>query len=178
LAPRLSLPRGAATACGYAELVSAQTHPTCDLCWTTWAGIGLGESDHGRAQGATLTADGMALPPIIGQPLDGLDGRKRVADTDGGRLDGDRVWDRAVGPMQFIPATWAQYAVDADGNGVSDPNDIDDAALAAASYLCGDGRDLGSGYGWWAAVLSYNNVQEYADRVIAAEKDYSLRSQA
>ena len=46
-------------------------------------------------------------------------GKFRVwrGDTDGGELDKDTVYDRAVGPMQFIPSTWAVVKVDADGDG-------------------------------------------------------------
>jgi membrane-bound lytic murein transglycosylase B len=156
--------------------VMAQRTPACNLRWTTLAGIGLAESDHGQGERATLGSDGRALPPIIGAPLDGTNGTKRIPDTDQGRLDGDRVWDRAIGPMQFLPSTWVKYAVDADGDGISDPNDIDDSALAAANYLCASGRDLGTGAGWWAAVLAYNDVQAYAQKVFNAANDYGQRS--
>ena len=44
--------------------------------------------------------------------------------------------DRAVGPMQFLPASWARYGADGNGDGVRDPHQLDDAALAAAAYLC------------------------------------------
>ena len=91
-------------------------------------------------------------------------------------LDGDPVYDRAVGPMQFIPTTWRTSATDADGDGTADPNDIDDAALAAAGYLCANNRDLATPEGWWAAVLSYNNVQSYAEQVFATANEYGQRS--
>ena len=58
--------------------------------------------------------------PIIGLPLDGSHGVKRIEDTDDGRLDGDPVFDRAIGPLQFIPTTWEDWASDADGDGVAD----------------------------------------------------------
>ena len=72
---------------------------------------------------------------------------------------GDPVWDHAVGPLQFIPSTWEQWGTDADGDGVADPNDIDDAAGAAVAYLCADGHDLTSGAGWADAVFGYNHDQ-------------------
>ena len=173
---RVGIPPVAIQAYGYAELVLTRTKPECRLTWTTLAAIGLVESNHGRANGATLSPDGAALPPIIGLPLDGTDGRQRIADTDAGRFDGDRIVDRAVGPMQFIPTTWQQSGVDADSDGVKNPNDIDDAALAAGNYLCGNGRDLSTAADWWRAVLSYNEVRPYAQAVFDAANRYGTSS--
>lgn len=161
---------------GYAELVLAQTTPACRLSWTTLAAIGKVESNHGTSNNAILYPDGRAMPSIIGLPLDGKDGRARIPDTDGGNLDNDPVWDRAVGPMQFIPTTWKAYAVDADNDTVRDPNDIDDAALAAANYLCAGGRDLATSEGWWQAVAAYNRPQSYGAAVFAAANTYGTRS--
>lgn len=172
---KVAVPTTALEAYGYAELVTATTQPACKLSWTTLAGIGKIESDHGRAR-ATLSPDGKSLPPIIGAPLDGLGGRDRIADTDAGRLDNDPTWDHAVGPMQFIPATWQLYAIDADRDGVADPNDLDDATLAAARYLCAGGRDLSVPSGWWAAIESYNAVRVYTEDVFRAANDYGQRS--
>ena len=161
---------------GFAQLRAQQTLPGCHLTWTTLAGIGKVESGHGREGGAFLLPDGRSLPPIIGAALDGTGGRALVKDTDHGVLDGDPVYDRAVGPMQFIPDTWNKYQVDADGDGVSDPNDINDASLAAADYLCAGGRNLSDGPSWWSAVLSYNAVRAYAMDVFNAANDYGLKS--
>jgi membrane-bound lytic murein transglycosylase B len=174
------IPARALQAYAQADLRMADEHPGCHLNWSTLAGIGSVESDHGRHGGASVAPDGRTMPPIIGPPLDGSNGNKAIRDTDGGALDGDRVWDRAVGPMQFIPSTWARWGVRASGDGARpDPQNIDDAALAAARYLCASGRDLGSGTGWWQAVLSYNNTAEYAQLVYATAQRYgqaSLRS--
>jgi membrane-bound lytic murein transglycosylase B len=161
---------------GYAELVVTQNIPSCQLSWTTLAAIGKIESGHGTAGGATLTSTGLAFPHIIGLPLDGQGGRQRITDTDDGQLDGDPVYDRAVGPMQFIPTTWNSSGVDADNDGVKDPHDIFDAALAAANYLCGDGRNLSVAGDWWRAIYSYNDVQQYAEDVFNAANDYGRRS--
>ncbi len=176
MAIKVNIPVVALQAYAYAELVARHNQPACNLTWPTLAGIGRVESDHGRAQGAKLASDGKALPSIIGPPLDGQGGRKTIPDTDGGTLDTDRSWDRAVGPMQFIPSTWKQYAVDADNDGVSDINDIDDAALAAANYLCASNHDLATPQGWKAAVASYNAVDPYLLDVYTATDNYGRLS--
>jgi hypothetical protein len=176
MAVRTDIPVVALEAYALAELRVAQTTPGCGLRWTTLAGIGRTESNHGRSNGATLTTDGRSTPPIYGPLLDGANGTRRIEDTDQGRLDGDITWDRAMGPMQFIPSTWTRYSVDADGSGSPDPHDIDDAALAAANYLCAGGRNLATEAGWWAAVLAYNNVQTYAQNVFDAANNYGVRS--
>jgi membrane-bound lytic murein transglycosylase B len=173
---RVGIPAVAMQAYGYTELVLAQTTPTCQLTWTTLAAIGLVESNHGRANGASLAPDGQAVPQIIGLPLDGKGGRQLIADTDAGQLDGDHSVDRAVGPMQFIPSTWRQSGVDADNDGVKNPHDIDDAALAAGNYLCSGGRDLSTAADWWNGILSYNDVRPYAQAVFDAANRYGTAS--
>ncbi|MEV4274320.1 lytic murein transglycosylase [Actinoplanes xinjiangensis] len=173
---RVGIPVVAVQAYGYAELVLAQTNPGCRLEWTTLAAIGKVESSHGSFNGAVLGADGVAQPTILGLPLDGQGGRQMIADTDRGALDQDTTYDRAIGPMQFIPATWKETAVDADRDGVANPNDIDDAALTAATYLCKGSRDLSKPDSWWDAILSYNAVRPYAQKVFATAQDYGMRS--
>lgn len=172
----LGIPPVALRAYGYAELSLARTQPNCHLTWTTLAGIGKNESSHGRTNGATLREDGTSEPRVLGLPLDGSPGRKLIRDTDGGQLDGDRVYDRAVGPLQFIPSTWRRWATDGDGDGTANPFDIDDAAVAAGRYLCAGGRDLATPQGWWQAILSYNAVDAYVRSVFTAADDYGRRS--
>ncbi len=173
---KTGIPVVALQAYAFAELALGTRNAGCNLRWTTLAGIGRNESNHGRSGGATLTNDGRAAPPIYGPALDGTNGNKSIPDTDGGQVDGDSTWDRAVGPMQFIPSTWSRYAIDADQDGRSDPHDIDDAALAAATYLCAGTRDLSTVDGWWAAILAYNNVQVYAQNVFNAANGYGISS--
>ena len=173
---KVGIPVVAAQAYGYAELVVAKTLPSCHLSWTTIAAIGKIESSHGSANGAVLSADGSVQPPIYGLPLDGRGGRQQIRDSDQGTIDADTTYDRAVGPLQFIPSTWIAYKVDADNSGVADPNDIDDASLTAATYLCQGGRDMSKADSWWDAILSYNAVRPYAQKVFEAANDYGQRS--
>jgi membrane-bound lytic murein transglycosylase B len=167
------IPPRALTAYVAAAQRAGREVPRCGIAWNTLAGIGSSESSHGAFGGATLGADGRARPLIIGVPLDGTGGNRAVADTDGGELDGDTRWDRAVGPMQFIPATWATWGADGDGDGRRDPHDIDDAALAAALYLCDAGDDLSASAGWSQAVLTYNASGAYARKVARTAAAYA-----
>ena len=96
-----------------------------------------------------------------------------IGDSDDGRWDGDTSYDRAMGPMQFIPTTWRSYAIDADGNGSTDPFNINDAALAAANYLCVAGGDLRTDAGQRRAVLAYNHSDEYVAEVLALAHAYA-----
>jgi membrane-bound lytic murein transglycosylase B len=176
VAGRAGLPARALQAYARADLRLRGEIPDCRLTWATLAGIGAVESDHGRHGGTELTADGRPSEVIIGIPLDGSPGIAQVSDTDGGALDGDTTYDRAVGPMQFIPGSWEIWGADADEDGRADPQDLDDAALAAGRYLCHDGRDLADGEDWWAAVLSYNHDTAYARQVLDRANDYAQRS--
>lgn len=165
------VPARAVQAYGDATLALADEDPGCRLGWTTLAGIGWIESGHGRAG---LRDDGLPATPIVGPALDGSPGRAAIpADAESTQWHGDPAWDHAVGPMQFIPSTWRRWATDGDGDGAADPQDIDDAALAAARYLCAGSRDLSTGDGWWAAVLSYNHSDEYAAAVLATADRYA-----
>jgi membrane-bound lytic murein transglycosylase B len=68
--------------------------------------------------------------------------------------------------------------VDADNDGIRNPNDIDDAALAAANYLCANGRDLTTPAGWTDAVAAYNIPDSYRQQVFAAANTYGSKSGA
>ncbi|MFJ9108151.1 lytic murein transglycosylase [Streptomyces sp. NPDC102283] len=141
-----------------AERTVATTDPSCRLPWQLLAAIGKVES--GQARGGRVDANGTASPRILGPALNGQ-GFALIKDTDGGAYDGDAVHDRAVGPMQFIPSTWASWGQDANGDGRKDPNNIYDAALAAGRYLCANDRDLAIAADLDKAVLSYNRSNEY-----------------
>lgn len=148
----------------------------CGIGWTTLAGIGWVESQHGTIGGRTIGTDGRSSSRILGPALDG-DGLAAIrATAESTAWHGDPEWDHAVGPLQFIPSTWQTWSSDGDGDGTADPNDLDDAAYAAARYLCADGYDLASGPGWSAAVFAYNHAQVYVDAVYAAASAYADRT--
>ncbi|MEU6477718.1 lytic murein transglycosylase [Streptomyces sp. NPDC047017] len=141
-----------------AEASVARTDPGCRLPWQLLAAIGKVES--GQAGGGAVDRQGTTLGRIAGPALDGR-GFALVRDTDGGALDGDKVYDRAVGPMQFLPSTWARWGVDGNGDHRADPDNVFDAALAAGHYLCAGGRDLSRAADLDQAVLGYNDSDAY-----------------
>jgi membrane-bound lytic murein transglycosylase B len=166
------IPATALAAYKNAATREAARKPACGIAWPLLAGIGRVESNHGRFAGATLHSDGLSTPPVVGIPLNGS-GTALIRDTDGGRLDHDTVYDRAVGPMQFIPSTWASWGVDANHDGIKDPFNVFDAAAAAADYLCAAGRDLTTSRGQVAAILSYNYSYDYVSMVMGLERVYA-----
>ncbi|APE20956.1 MULTISPECIES: lytic transglycosylase domain-containing protein [Streptomyces] len=145
-----------------AEQSIRSTDPGCNLPWQLLAGIGKVES--GQARGGAVDANGTTLKPILGPVLDGV-GFANISDTDRGAYDGDTTHDRAVGPMQFIPSTWATWGQDANSDGKKDPNNIYDAAQAAGLYLCANDRNLALKADLDRAILSYNRSTEYLNTV-------------
>ncbi len=144
----------------------ATEDPACGIRWTLLAAIGRVESNHGRFGGAMLRDDGYPTKPIRGIPLDGRPNVALIRDTEGGALDGDTAYDRAVGPMQFIPSTWQSVGVDGNGDGRRDPNNLFDAAYGAARYLCDGDADLRNADARAQAVRRYNNADEYVRVVL------------
>src|SRR3954447_16866702 len=166
------IPNVALNAYRVAAARMTNSSPDCGIDWSLLAGIGRVESNHGRFGGATLNPDGTSTPQIKGPPLNG--GQFAfIRDTDGGLFDGDSSVDRAVGPMQFIPSTWRAYGVDADGNGTADAFNINDAALAAANYLCHAGGNLRTDAGQRKAVMAYNHSDSYVNEVLALAHAYA-----
>ena len=154
-----------------AQLVGA-ADPACGIDWALIAAIGKIESDHGRYAGNGLDASGTVRPGIFGIPLNGSNSTAVVHDSDGGTIDRDPVWDRAVGPMQFIPGTWRTVGVDADGDGVKNPQNLSDAATATAVYLCSGPGDLTQPTDLRSAILRYNQSESYVQQVIAIADGY------
>jgi hypothetical protein len=169
---RNGIPTAALKAYSRAQQVMTQVDPACKLPWTLVAAIGRVESNHGRFGGNALTTNGVAVPGIYGPRLDGSS-TARISDTDAGKLDGDAAFDRAVGPMQFIPGTWQSMGVDGDGDGIKNPQDIDDAAMSTAVYLCSGDTNLSDAGDLNQAVLRYNHSQSYVDLVVSIAKAYA-----
>ena len=156
-----------------AATAMAKQDPSCGLRWTALAGVGRIESNHGRSAEAQLSVRGDISPPIIGVPLDGNNGTALVPDTDRGALDGDVVVDHAVGPMQVIPSTWRLVARDGNGDNVEDPNNVFDAALTAATYLCRAAPGgLAADDALQAAFFSYNHSEAYSLTALHWSKVY------
>jgi hypothetical protein len=153
-----------------ADLLAAYTlavavSPTqCHLTPPVLAAIGQVES--GNLAGHTIDSAHRVSPEILGPVLDGKKYRA-VKDTDAGHLDHNTIWDRALGPMQIIPASWRVVGLDMDGDGVRDPQNVYDSAGAAMAYLCADGRDLSTAAGLKQAILSYNQSDAYLRAVLA-----------
>ncbi|MCZ4499163.1 MAG: Membrane-bound lytic murein transglycosylase B-like protein [Marmoricola sp.] len=172
------IPAPAMLAYGNAELTLDKEQPGCHLSWNTLAGIGWIESHHGTIGDRALEVDGHSSPPIIGPALNGQGFAAIRSTPESARWHGDTTWEHAVGPLQFIASTWKKWGADGDHDGVSDPLDLDDAALAAGHYLCADGKDLATAAGWNAAVHSYNHDQQYVLDVLAAANSYAERTAA
>jgi membrane-bound lytic murein transglycosylase B len=158
------MPVEALEAYAYAARVAEVENPSCHIAWTTLAGIGMVESHHGTYKGATIAPNGDVTPPIRGVRLDGTNGNLEIMEGDSS-ADEAPVYARAMGPMQFIPETWRLYGVDANNDGSVSPDNIDDAALSAAGYLCFRGKDLATPRGWMSALRAYNHSDQYARTV-------------
>lgn len=159
-----TLPASVFAAYRKAEERLSREAPGCRLRWQLLAAIGQVES--GQARGGRVSSDGTTVTPILGPRLDGV-AFALIRDTDGGAHDGDGAYDRAVGPMQFIPSTWARWGADGNGDGRRDPNNVFDAALAAGRYLCAGGRDLSVPAELDRAILGYNHSTAYLRTVRA-----------
>lgn len=149
------------------------------MTWPVLAGIGKVESNH--VSGRQVSASGDVRPKMIGPRLDGSGAGGNTTphhDSDGGEWDGDEVFDRAVGPMQFIPTTWASHGLDGNGDGIADPHNIHDAMWSAAVYLCvshpdAEPVDFTDDEHLEAALLRYNLADWYVDKVVEHIETYS-----
>ncbi|MEO7556014.1 MAG: lytic murein transglycosylase [Acidimicrobiales bacterium] len=150
---------------------TARSNPGCGIEWWALAGIGRAEGHHGTFGTSQVLGNGDTSLPIVGVILDGSNDTTAISDSDDGEVDGDPDHDHAVGPMQFIPSTWKRWKADGNGDGNANPNNMYDAALAAAHYLCAGGpmrtdEDLTRGY------YSYNRSDEYGAAVLSSALAY------
>jgi membrane-bound lytic murein transglycosylase B len=165
----LGIPSMALAAYRNAEQMMATSNPDCGISWNLLAGVGRIESGH--ANGGATDARGTAVRPIYGPALDGtLPGNEVIVQSS---VAGGVTYARAMGPMQFLPGTWARYASDGDGDGVADPQNLYDSTLAAARYLCSGGMNLRDSSQVVAAILRYNNSMPYARNVLGWAAAYA-----
>ncbi|MFC9663539.1 lytic transglycosylase domain-containing protein [Nocardia sp. NPDC127606] len=167
----LGIPGIAVAAYQTAEQQLAVENPNCGMSWSLLAGIGRVESTHAYGK---ADAQGNPIKAVYGPVLDGsLSGNNVIHDTDGGDLDGLGGYDRAIGPMQFLPETWHRYAADGNADGIADPQNLFDAALTAGRYLCDGGLNMRDLSQQSKAILRYNNSMAYVANVMAWSGSYS-----
>ena len=150
---------------GQAYQAAADQCPGLD--WTLLAAIGAVETHHGHANGATLDPDtGEARPWIYGPALNGDAGTAAMPISGWAGWWGlTGPWQHAVGPMQFLPATFTTHAIDADGNGAANPHDIDDAVSAAANHICSAAGDQVDGPSEIARIYNPGDAANYATKL-------------
>jgi len=167
------IPERALAAYAGAALRLSVTNPDCGITWNTLAGIGWVESHHGTIFGGRILDDGSMNEPVFGITLDGDNGTMALPDFDDGNFDLDPTADRAVGPMQIIPPTWAAWHIDANLDGFEDGQNIDDTVLAAAGYLCYSSESMKTREGWNKSIRAYNDVPVYAIDVASKAEEYA-----
>jgi membrane-bound lytic murein transglycosylase B len=134
-----------------AQQIMAAQQPSCHLPW--WLLAGIGEVESRQADGGLVDAQGNTLTLILGPVLDGANGTAALPASGGG-------WQRAIGPMQFLPSTWSTWG------GGGNPNNVYDAALAAGRYLCAGGWNLSDPAQQAMAVFTYNHSDSYVQLVL------------
>lgn len=142
----------------------------CDgLPWQVLAAVGWVESRH--ADGRADPATGDVNPRIYGPALDGTNGTRALRGTDG-------AWQRAEGPMQFLPSTWARWktlAPGRPGGSRPSPHNAWDAIHTAARYLCAGQPTIDDVE---QALLRYNRSSAYVDDVLAKAAEYETSTSA
>jgi membrane-bound lytic murein transglycosylase B len=154
----------------YQRAAAAVQAKGCHLAWWGLAAIGRIESNHGRAEDAHLAPNGDLVPHILGVPLTGKNGTALIEDQSG--------FAQAEGPMQFIPSTWAKWGQDGNGDGIKDVDNIYDATLGAAMYLCATTVQLETDLGLAAAYFSYNHSTDYVEEALAYAAAYEAADKA
>ncbi|WP_168798422.1 lytic transglycosylase domain-containing protein, partial [Nocardioides sp.] len=150
----------------------------CRLDWLVLAAIARVESNHGRGADLShrITRAGRITPALVDRPLNGKQGRGRLSDTDRGRLDLNQRWDAPIGPLGFLPTIWAKVAVDADNDATRNPQDLDDAALAAAVLLCAGEGTLAKARPLREALASFHRAPGFVRTVLALMRRYEKQA--
>lgn len=112
-----------------------------------------------------------------GEPWSVLAGIGKV-ESDHGRSHAPGVWSGAnragaMGPMQFLPATFAAYGVDGNHDGRTDVYQPADAIYGAATLLCARGARGGSLAGVRRAVFAYNHASRYVNAILSWAARYA-----
>jgi cell wall-associated NlpC family hydrolase len=143
---------------------------TCrGLPWQVLAAIGWVESRH--AGGRADPRSGDVVPPIIGPSIDGQNGTATIPDAS--QPDG---WAHALGPMQFLSATWTtsgRLAPDRPPDASPNVQNAWDSIYSAAEYLCGGASSTDNIHD---AVLRYNHSEAYFKQVMTKAAGYGLGS--
>jgi hypothetical protein len=152
-----------------AAAMTSRVAPRCrGMRWAILAGIGKIESGH--LNGTRIMPNGNIHPPHLGPRLDGTGtggNTTPVPDTDNGRYDHDRTYDRAVGLMQILPSTWTSIGRDGNNDHRTDPGNTYDSALAAATHICGTGpTNLANPSELAKALHRYNHSHRYVRAVL------------
>ena len=166
------IPNVALNAYRVAAARMASASPSCGIDWSLLAGIGRVESNHGRYGGAVLNPDGTSTPKILGPPLDGVQ-FAFIGTATAACGTATRPTTAPSARCSSSRRPGAPTRIDGDGNGVTDPFNINDAALGAAHYLCVAGGNLRTDGGLRKAVLAYNHSDSYVDEVLALARAYA-----
>jgi hypothetical protein len=193
----LGIPEHAARAYAKAIELIPGIEPACRIDVAYLAGFGFMESGHGTVAVDPVTGEpdrpsprapvtwdpstGESRPRIFGALLDGSGAGGNVtprpntlSPADRSFYGQDEPFLRAVGPTQFMPGTWEGVRAVADGNGdgVADPFNYYDGALATAVKACRDGAGLAGEADQRRAALAYNGSPSYAAGVLAKAAEY------
>jgi cell wall-associated NlpC family hydrolase len=116
---------------------------------------------------AALRGIWMAAGSTYGIPWNVLAAINKVETNFGANLGPSSAG--AVGWMQFMPSTWARWGIDANGDGVADPDNPTDAIFSAARYLAGCGGQFDIA----RAVYCYNHATWYVNEVMGLAALYA-----
>lgn len=170
LAAALALAVSSTASADTFKVVRPHSSGPAPLAFSTGGGaIPFTQADSGPNSFATLRTIWQAAGSTYGIPWEVLAAINKV-ETDFGRNLGPSSAG-AVGWMQFMPSTWARWGIDANGDGVADPDNPTDAIFSAARYLAG----CGGQFDIPGAVYCYNHASWYVTEVLGLAAQYERR---